>query len=220
MTDNEDQMEICDQFCDEFGHRPLGIHARPITLDQEERARRIYYEELYKITDPHSEFLIEIHKQRVKKEWFYRLFYEYNRCNLNKDLEEMFKFICESYPLVTGEDKEVRKVVTEILATEDLLTKKFMALVFIGSERDIGEHIYKKYEEEMSKKSEENKFGIDLNKIKKLVLNKPKRLLAYLQKMVNNITMDDIKQTNVRAKIVNFIICCFDLYESGVNRIE
>jgi hypothetical protein len=132
----------------------------------------------------------------------------------------MYEYLCKSYPTYLAKNKLINDVFQKICGTKDLLTRKFMILVFIGSEPDIANHICNIAERDLDSKITSNYFPethtLNFGKIKNIVLNRTNRLILLLPKMVRSLAKSSITQYNAVKTAAVFVMKCINLYESGV----
>ncbi len=210
---NNDKMDS--YFDNQFPYKPQSERLYPICIDPEIEAASNFYGQLMEYSEPYIEELLDAHLQRVKTEWFYRLFYAYQESKMDDNLTELFNYICKIYPQILGKNKILRSLFDKLISTQDLLMKKYLVLVIVGNEPNIIEHV-RNLTEKMLSENINNSSTNNANNIKKIIMKKTERLLVKLPNIVQEMTIKKYNRSNIKEIIINFLWDCMNLYEIGI----
>lgn len=214
--------ELNNQFDPTIGPQPF-IKTRfdLFTADQIVRLENRYKEEILKMTQRYGRMMVEVHVWRCKNEWFYKMFFEFDRCSVINDMDNIYQFFCNTYSLTFGQDKLISDSYRSFRETKDPLTRKFLLLIFIGEEQSVRDHIIGLVKKCVSSNSGKNivkggKLFLDVGKVAHLVIEKTTRLIEYLPKMVEYIcNHSNINRYNICNLAATILYNCMILYESG-----
>jgi hypothetical protein len=215
MNDNE---RLQHQFDPDPPYQPMEPSVHVLDIDQEVRVLEEYRDKIRKQMKPYVPRLLGLHLYRIQKEWFYRFFYQYRQCDMDKALKAMFDYMCKAHPLYLAKNKLIKDVFDKVYSSDDILTKRWMMLIFIGTEPDIGNHIYTLTEQDLDRHVViPESPTLDFSKIRSLVFGKTKRLITSLPGLVHALKTESPHQHNIIKIGAHFLFRCMMLYETGMD---
>jgi hypothetical protein len=216
-----DHEKLKRQLDTEIPYRARSDTFDPCNITLMVEAHEQYQSLILKEMKPYVPTLVAIHAYRIQKEWFYRFFFEFNRCKMDIAFRAMFDYLCKAYPLFLAKNQLVKETFEKIINTKDILSKRFLMLAFLGHEPDIATHVSNLVVEDLARPLviTENPL-LDFAPIKHLVLLRTQRLLAALPKLVKTLTLESMQQFNCMNIASEFIFRCINIYETGIDNME